>query len=49
MYLDEIINKRQKEDVKGIPLSKNHQLLRPLFADEQVTVSNTQDNLQKAE
>jgi hypothetical protein len=49
MYLDEIINKWQKEDVKGIPLSKNHQLLMPLFADDQVIISNTEDNLQKAE
>jgi len=49
MYLDEIINKWQKEDVKGISLSKCHQLLRPLFADEQVIISNTQNNLQKSE
>jgi len=27
MYLDEIIHKWQKKDVKEIPLQKNHQLL----------------------
>jgi hypothetical protein len=57
MYLDEIINKWQKEDVKENQLSKNHQVLKPLFADEKVTIpsarththTHTKDNLQKAE
>jgi hypothetical protein len=35
------------EDIKGIPLSKNKQLLTLLFADDQVIISNT-DYLQKA-
>jgi Reverse transcriptase (RNA-dependent DNA polymerase). len=48
VYLDEIITKCQKEDIKEIPLSKNQQLLRLLFADDQVIISNTEDNLQKA-
>jgi hypothetical protein len=33
---------------KGIPLPKNQQLLTLLFPDEQVTIPNTKDNLQKA-
>jgi hypothetical protein len=32
----------------GILLSKNKQLLTVLFADDQVIISNTEDNLQKA-
>jgi transcription initiation factor TFIIIB Brf1 subunit/transcription initiation factor TFIIB len=48
MYLDEIITKWQKEDITGIPLSKNKQLLTLSFADDQVIISNTEDNLQKA-
>jgi hypothetical protein len=47
-YLDEIITKWQKEDINGIPLPKNQQLLTLLFANNQVTISNTEDNLQKA-
>jgi hypothetical protein len=47
IYLDEI-TKWQKEDITGIPLSKNKQLLTLLFADNQVILSNTEDNLQKA-
>jgi hypothetical protein len=34
--------------IKGTPLSKNKQLLTLLFADIQVILSNTEDNLQKA-
>jgi hypothetical protein len=48
IYLDEIITKWQTEDIKGIPLPKN-QLLLILFADDQVIISNTEYNLQKAE
>jgi hypothetical protein len=32
----------------GIPLSKNKQLLTLLFTDDQVIISNTEDNLEKA-
>jgi RecA-family ATPase len=48
IYLDEIITKWQKEDITGIPLAKNKQLLTLLFVDDQVIISNTEDNLQKA-
>jgi hypothetical protein len=48
MYLDEMITKWQKEDITGIPLSRNKQLLTLLFADDQVIISNTEDNVQKA-
>jgi hypothetical protein len=41
------ITKRQKEEITGIPLSKNKQLLTQLFADNQFIISNTEDNLQK--
>jgi hypothetical protein len=34
--------------VTGTPLSKHQQLLTLLFADDQVIISNTEDNLQKA-
>jgi hypothetical protein len=43
--LDEIVTKWQKEDLTGIPLSKNKQLLTLLFEDNQVIISNTEDNL----
>jgi hypothetical protein len=48
IYLDEIITKWQKEDITGISLSKNKQLLTLLFADDQVIIANTEDNLQEA-
>jgi len=48
MYLDGIITKWQKEDIEGIPLLRNQQLLTLLFADDQVIISNTEDSLQKA-
>ena len=48
IYLDEIITKWQKEDKKGIPRSKNQQLLTLLFADDQVIISETEEYLQKA-
>jgi hypothetical protein len=41
------MTKWQKEDITGIPLSKNKQLLTLLFADDQVIISNTEDKLQK--
>jgi hypothetical protein len=48
IYLDEIITKWTTEDFTGITLSKNKQLLTLLFADDQVIISNTDDNIQKA-
>jgi hypothetical protein len=48
IYLDELITKWQKEDITGIPLSKNQQLFNLLLADDQVTISKTKNNLQKA-
>jgi len=48
IYLDEIITKWQKQDITGIKLPKNQQLSTLLFADEQVIIADTQDNLQKA-
>jgi len=48
LYLGEIITKRQKQDIKGIPLSKNRRLLTLLFANNQVILFNIEDNLQEA-
>jgi hypothetical protein len=49
LYLGEIITKWQKEDIKGIPLSKNRRpFLTLLFANNQVMFFNIEDNLQKA-
>ena len=48
IYLDEIITKWQKQDITGIKLSKNQQLSTLLFADDQVTIADTEDNQQKA-
>jgi hypothetical protein len=48
IYLDDITNKWQKKDIKGIPLPKNQQLLKLLMADDKVTISSTEDKLQKA-
>jgi hypothetical protein len=45
--LDEIITNWYEED-KRISTSKNQQLLTLLFADDQVVISNTEDDLQKA-
>jgi len=47
IYLDKIITKWQKQDITGIKLSKNQQLSLLLFADDQVIVTDTEDNLQK--
>jgi hypothetical protein len=47
LYLGEIITEWQKEDIKGIPLSKNRRLLTLLFANNQVILFNIEDNLQK--
>jgi len=48
IYLDEIITKWQNQDPTGIELSKNQQLSTLLFADDQVIIADTEDNLQKA-
>jgi len=48
IYKDEIITKWHKEDIKGISLPKNPQLLKLLLAYNQVLIYNTEDNLQKA-
>jgi len=46
--LDEIITKWQNQDITRIKLSKNQQLSTLLFADNQVIIADTKDNLQKA-
>jgi transcription initiation factor TFIIIB Brf1 subunit/transcription initiation factor TFIIB len=48
IYLDEIINKLQKQDITGIKHSINQQMSTLLFADEKVIIVDTEDNLQKA-
>jgi len=48
IYLDEIITKWQIQDITGIKLSNYRQLSTLLFADDQVIIANTEDNLQKA-
>ena len=48
IYLDEIITKWQNQDITGIKLSKNQQPSMLLFADNQVIIADTEDNLQKA-
>ena len=48
IHLDEIITKWQNQDITGIKLSKNQQLSTLLFADNQVIIADTDDNLQKA-
>jgi len=48
IHLDEIITQWQNQDLTGIRLSKNQQLSKLLFADDQVTIADTEDNLQKA-
>ena len=48
IYLDEIITKWQNQDAAGIKLSKNQQLSMLLFADDQVIITDTEDNIQKA-
>jgi hypothetical protein len=35
-----------EKNIKGIPLSKNQQLLKLLMADDKVTISSTEDKLQ---
>jgi transcription initiation factor TFIIIB Brf1 subunit/transcription initiation factor TFIIB len=47
IYLDEIITKWQNQDITGIKLSNNQQLSTLLFADNQVVIADTEDNLQK--
>jgi len=48
IYLDKIITKWQSKDITGIKLSKNQQPSMLLFADDQVIIADTEDNLQKA-
>jgi len=48
IYLDEITTKWQNQDIIGIKLSKNQQLSTSLFADDQVIIADTENNLQKA-
>jgi transcription initiation factor TFIIIB Brf1 subunit/transcription initiation factor TFIIB len=49
IYFDEIITKWQKQDITGIKLSKNQKLsMLLLFADDQVIIADTDDNLQRA-
>jgi ribosomal protein RSM22 (predicted rRNA methylase) len=49
IYLDKIITKWQKQDITRIKLSKNQQQLSMLlFADNQVIIAETEDNLLKA-
>jgi retron-type reverse transcriptase len=48
IYLDELITKWQKQRITGIKLSKNWQLSTLLFADDQVIIAKTEDDLQKA-
>ena len=37
----------QNQDITGINLSINQQLSKPLFADDQVIIADTEHNLQK--
>ena len=48
IYLDEVITKWQEQDITGIKLSKNQQLSTLLFADDQVIIADSEDNLHKA-
>ena len=48
IYLDKKITKRQNQDKIGIRLSKKQQLSTLSFADDQVIIADTEDNLQKA-
>ena len=48
MCLDKTITKWQNQDIARIKLSKNQQLSTLLFADDQVIIADTEDNLQKA-
>jgi hypothetical protein len=48
IYLDKIITKWQKQDITRIKLSKSQQLSTLLFADDQITIADTEANLQKA-
>ena len=48
IYSDDIIAKWLKQDVTGIKHSKNKQLPTLLFADDQVIIADSEDNVQKA-
>ena len=43
-----LFNIWQKQDITGIKLSKNQQLSTLLFADDQIIIADTEDNLQNA-
>jgi len=45
IYLDKIITTWQSKDITGIKLSKNQQLSMLLFADDQLIIADTEDNL----
>ena len=40
IYLDEIITKWQKDDIKGIPFPKNQTLFTLLYGDDQGIICN---------
>ena len=46
IYTDETITNWQTEDLTGIPLSKNQQLLKLLIAADQAVTSSTEEKLQ---
>jgi len=46
-YLDEIITKWENQHITSIKLSENQQMSKLLFADDQVVIADTEDNLQK--
>ena len=48
IYLDDTLTKWLKQDITGTKLSKNQQLSTLLFADDQVIIADTEDNLHKA-
>jgi len=45
VYLDKIVIEWQNQDLTGIKLSKNQKLSTLLFADDQVIIADTEDNL----
>jgi hypothetical protein len=45
IYIDEIIQIWQNQDIKGIQLSRNKNISTIPFADDQVITSDTEDNL----
>ena len=47
IYMNEIITKWENKEKPGIRISRRKQLSTLLFADDQVIISDTEDNLQK--